>query len=189
MGLGVVLIVWLIFAVAAACAWLFCLAIFVVATWKRWRIAQVLFLIPLVGMPLTGLALGVVVVFLTGRGFYAPLVYREEFHEPPTSDVRELTGYKFGIADGANCYLRFIARPESVAHLVAKAKFQPTTEGEFRFRTEDHGIPPHSWSPFRGKPTQFYVSKDFDRSFPSSTAYLSYDPATGVVHFAWEGFE
>src|SRR5262245_60041081 len=130
MGLGVVIVGWLIIATVAVLFWLFCLAAFAIAWWRRWRTIRILAAIPLVGMPLTAALFGSVVVISTVRGFYPPHVYREEFHEAPTSDVHDLRGYKWGIADGAYCYLRFHARRATVTRLIANSHLVPLAEAD-----------------------------------------------------------
>ena len=189
MGLGMVIMGWLVIATVAGLFWLLCLAAFVMAWWRRWRALKLLAAIPLVAMPATAVALGVVVVISTGLGFYPPHVYHEEFHENPTIDVRDLHGFKFGIADGANCYLSFHAGRGTVKRLVANSHFLPLAEADFRSGIEGLDLTPPSWKPFAGHPTEFYSSGKFDNSFANSKAYLSYDPSSGMVHFAWTGID
>lgn len=103
--------------------------------------------------------------------------------------MRDLHGFKFGIADGSDCYLRFRASRETVARLVAKSHFQPVPEADFRSKIEQLELTPPTWAPFKGAPTEFYSSRKFDDSFANSVAYLSFDPSSETVHFAWQGID
>ena len=169
-GAGIVVIFWIIIAAIGTCFWFCCLGVLLFAWRRRWRVLGILAAIPLVGMPLAAAAIGALFAVYTGLGFYPPFVYRLEFNEAPTADVRELSGYKFGFADSEDCYLRFRASNATVARLVVKAKFEPISEKEFRSRILGLELTPPSWNPFNGTPTKFYSSGQFDNSSGYSVA-------------------
>jgi hypothetical protein len=183
-GLAFVLLVWAFIAVVGIACWLGCVAFFFIACFKRWRLAAILSLVPIIGAPIAVLALAGLTAVLVGMGFSPRNAYRETFHESATADVRELSGFKFGVADGDWCYLRFQAGPDTVAHLVKKGQLSAIPERTFREETDRLDLKPRRWRPFDGDPKEFYAASQFN-GLSGSDAYLSYDPASRWVHFAW----
>jgi len=115
--------------------------------------------------------------------------YEVTFGTLPPTTISGLQGEGSAFRDSGYAYLKFKVSQKVLMTLIGSS-FAPISRTQFSSRTSNGAIKgptPRWWTPLAGKPTLFMESKAFHPSFSSGEAFLSYDAATQVVCFYWDG--
>jgi hypothetical protein len=168
-----------------------------------WVVGVIVFLMIVTGCWLVGdktqnwlplkITLGIALCFVLlvggwyGLGFVPSYVFYEKVGFGPTADVKELRGYRLSVLGQGKAYLRFRAGPATVQRLVGTGYHEVPKE-KFAEWANAREKPPEWWQPLAGNPTHFYQIDHLDNGYAMlSTAIVSYDESSGVVHFHWFG--
>ena len=192
MGPGCVIVVWLAVAAVVGNIWLACLLIFLFGRRRKSRLLVWLGGIPLIGI--TGIALlaGGVVGFAMIRSTNPRYVYRDTFHEPPSSDVRHIRSKVWSFADEGEVFMRFEASPETFRRIVPE-KMEKVSYPDYKKKMPGNNLkPPAWWSPPTEQTSEIYIAvPDFGHGerFASETKLLTYDATTETVLYFYLGID
>jgi len=115
--------------------------------------------------------------------------FERTFGTKPPPAVGALQGEISGFRDWGTCYLRFKCF-QSYFYTLAGTSFNTIPRNDFVAETSNAGISgptPVWWTPLPAVGGVFLKSTTFHPTFSRGTAFASYDPATGVAHFYWNG--
>lgn len=121
----------------------------------------------------------------------AQSTFEATFDSKPSKAITALMGEGSAYGDSSHCYLRFNAPNSTVVALVGSS-FAAITQAEFASRTTNAGIigpTPAWWAPPVTPSTTFYSSTGFHPSFSRGSAYYSFDSASQLVCFYWDGVD
>lgn len=192
MGLGFIIVGWLLIIGILFITWLASLLLFIWGRKRKSLILKYLGGIPLGISSFIGILLVLFfcyAVFMAGLNLLSPsYVFKDSFGFSPTQDVRHLKGYTIVFGDGSDTYLKFQAEPKTIDKIV-NTRFKEISEVEFKEMMKRGAVmdPPKSWNVLNGQPNKFYATNDYRNIERSNPAILCYDTTSYWVYFHyWE---
>jgi len=192
---GIALMVLFVVAAIAGLIWLAALVVFIIGLVKPSRAMRWIGGVPLVGIPVLGLAFAGVMVWAVIYGASPACAYHGVFHEGPTAAISGLQGDTSGFGDCCETHLSFKTDRATFDRLRPKdlvkasiAEHRSLLE-EFRNSSTAEGWrkPDETWDayfrrsdPVNGKP---------GKVLSSETELMAYDPATGMVIYWFSGVD
>ncbi len=176
MGIGIVLLFWALVGGIT-------MAFYVLSRNRSKKIAKIIS-----GAILAPIAFLLLVVSINYfQSLFPSRIFESSFGFPPTTDVAELKGESSTFGDSSSVVLRFRANKQTVVKILG-SRFAEIDKETFRLHSAVFSSP-DNWRSLESKTTRYYKSDNFDESYGSSSAVLSYDESLKLAHFYWIGID
>lgn len=179
---------YLVLAIVFVGCWSVSVLLFIAARRKKWRFAQVLAGLVMVGITAFGLSLIGKIAYGYYRTCIPSLIYEDTFGEKPTSDVHFLYAHSGSFFDSAGTDLSFTADHDTFERL--RNRWADMLDHSLSNQEQEMYL-----RQFRDRPTEqaeIYMGHGrakSGRTFNSQITILMYEPATRLVQFRFEGID
>lgn len=194
MGIGCLLFLWSLLAVAASIVAAIGVFVLVWGVLRRRRVRAVIGGVLAAGGAVVAVAAVMFVAswVIFGNMSYdstSPAVFRDEFGFAAPPDVTSFRSSASGSTDFTKRFFRFRTSPQTIRAIVnGRFRAAPFGECETQFRQLSDRRPKW-WQPPHAATSSCYKADPFDDAFASNTAWLAYDPRSGDAHYYYLGID
>jgi hypothetical protein len=192
MGLGFVLMLWLVIAAILGAIWIAAVVLFITFRKDGLKVGTWLSGVVVVALPLMGILTASVTVYDIVRASIPTCVFNDTFHSAPGEDVRNITSKVWWFADVGSVYIRFETDIDTFRELVPEGLPKVTREEFEQKMWGENSDPPTWWKPpFAAGDEIYLTSTGFGngKEFASESTIFTYDSQNHVAYYHFIGID